>query len=66
MIRNRTAILALLTGLNFLNYIDRAVVAAVVKPMKGELGLTTFEAGLLTSASLVGYFPTSPRSGPHS
>lgn len=63
MIRDRRAILALLTGLNFLNYIDRAVVAAVVRPMKGELGLSNFEAGLLNSAFLVGYFATSPLFG---
>ncbi len=63
MIRNRTAILALLTGLNFLNYIDRAVVAAVVKPMQDELGLSNFEAGALNSAFLIGYFLTSPLFG---
>lgn len=63
MIRNRTAILALLTGLNFLNYIDRAIVAAVVKPMQGELGLSNFEAGALNSAFLIGYFLTSPLFG---
>ena len=63
MIRNRGAILALLTGLNFLNYIDRAVVAAVVKPMKGELDLTNFEVGLLNSAFLIGYFLTAPWFG---
>ena len=43
MIKNRHAILALLTGLNFLNYIDRAVVAAVVDPMQTELGLSKKE-----------------------
>ena len=63
MIRNRTAILALLTGLNLLNYIDRAVVAAVLDPMQKELDLSNFEAGLLQSAFLVGYFLTSPLFG---
>jgi predicted MFS family arabinose efflux permease len=63
MIRDRRAILALLTGLNFLNYIDRAVIAAVVRPMKGDLELSNFEAGLLNSAFLVGYFATSPLFG---
>ena len=63
MIKNRGAILALLTGLNFLNYIDRAVVAAGVKPMKGELDLTNFEVGLLNSAFLIGYFLTAPWFG---
>jgi predicted MFS family arabinose efflux permease len=60
VIRDRRAILALLTGLNFLNYIDRAVIAAVVKPMKGELALSNFEAGLLSSAFMIGYLATSP------
>ena len=30
MIKNRTAILVLLTGLNLLNYVDRMIVAAVL------------------------------------
>jgi MFS family permease len=63
VIRDRRAILALLTGLNFLNYIDRAVIAAVVTPMKSELGLSNFEAGMLNSAFLIGYFVTSPLFG---
>ena len=63
MIRDRRAILALLTGLNFLNYIDRAVVAAVVDPMSSELSLSNFQAGLLNSAFLIGYFATSPVFG---
>jgi MFS family permease len=63
MIRDRRAILALLTGLNFLNYIDRAVVAAVLTPMKAELALSNFQAGALNSAFLIGYFATSPLFG---
>lgn len=63
MIRDRRAILALLTALNFVNYIDRAVIAAVLKPMKGELALSNFEAGLLNTAFLIGYFATSPFFG---
>jgi MFS transporter, Spinster family, sphingosine-1-phosphate transporter len=63
MIRDRRAILALLTALNFVNYIDRAVIAAVLKPMKGELALSNFEAGLLNTAFLIGYFVTSPLFG---
>ena len=63
MIRDRRAILALLTALNFLNYIDRYVVAAVLEPMSKELALSNFEAGLLSSAFLVGYFATSPLFG---
>jgi len=63
MIRGRVAILALLTGLNFLNYIDRAVMAAVVDPMQAELHLSNFQAGLLNTAFLVGYFITCPIFG---
>ena len=63
MIRDRRAILALLTGLNFLNYIDRAVIAAVVAPMRNELGFSNFEAGLMNSAFLIGYFATCPAFG---
>jgi predicted MFS family arabinose efflux permease len=63
MIRDRRAILALLTALNFVNFIDRAVIAAVLTPMKAELGLTNFEAGLLNTAFLIGYFATCPLFG---
>lgn len=63
MIRGRLAILALLTGLNFLNFIDRAVFAAVLDPMMRALSLSNFEGGLLHSAFLIGFFGTSPLFG---
>ena len=63
MIRDRRAILALLTGLNFINFIDRAVIAAVLNPMKAELSLSNTEAGLLNTAFLIGYFLTCPLFG---
>lgn len=63
MIRDRRAILTLLTALNFINYIDRAIVSAVLAPMTAELGLTNFQAGLLNSAFLIGYFVTAPLFG---
>ena len=68
MIKNRTAILTLLTGLNLLNYLDRYVVAAVLPKImapvaQGGLGLSGFEAGLLGTAFLLGYFATSPFFG---
>ena len=68
MIKNRTAILALLTGLNLLNYIDRYVVAAVLKKIQepveiGGLDLSNLQAGLLATAFLAGYFVTSPIFG---
>ena len=62
MIKNRRAIIALLTGLNFLNYIDRYVVAAVLHHMSADLRLSGFEAGLGASAFLIGYFATAPCS----
>jgi len=64
MIRDRRAILALLTGLNFLNFIDRAVIAAVLPKIIEDLDLSNFEGGLLSStAFLIGYFAMSPLFG---
>lgn len=68
MIRRPATILALLTGLNLLNYLDRLVVSAVLPKIKasvekGGLGLSDFEAGLLATVFLIGYFATSPIFG---
>ena len=63
MIKNPKAILALLTGLNLLNYIDRMVLAAVLKPMSAELDLSGKQGGFLATAFLLGYFLTSPFFG---
>jgi MFS family permease len=63
MIKNAKAILALLTALNFLNYIDRMVLAAVLAHVERDLDLTKFQAGLSASAFLVGYFATAPFFG---
>jgi MFS family permease len=63
MIKNRTAIVALLTGLNFLNYLDRFIVAAVLPRIQDELVLSNFEGGLLATVFLLGYFVTSPMFG---
>jgi MFS family permease len=63
MIRRPAAILALLTGLNFLNYLDRILVAAVLPKISADLGLTKFEGGLLATVFLLGYFVTSPLFG---
>ncbi|HEY5944226.1 MAG TPA: MFS transporter, partial [Kofleriaceae bacterium] len=68
MIKNRTAILVLLTGLNLLNYVDRMIVAAVLPKIKapvieGGLDLSNSQAGLLATAFLLGYFLTSPMFG---
>jgi MFS family permease len=68
VIKNRTAILVMLTGLNLLNYIDRMIVAAVLRKIQlpvaeGGLHLTDFKGGLLVTAFLAGYFVTSPFFG---
>jgi len=63
MIKNKTAILALLTALNFLNYIDRMVLAAVLAHVEKDLDLSKLEAGLGASAFLAGYFLTAPFFG---
>src|SRR6185295_17892234 len=61
--RRPATILALLTALNLLNYLDRLVVAAVLRPLSRELGLSNFVAGSLATVFLVGYFLTSPIFG---
>jgi MFS family permease len=65
MIRRPATILALLTGLNLLNYLDRYVVSAVLPKMQEEpsLGLTNFLGGLLATVFLLGYFVTAPAFG---
>jgi MFS transporter, Spinster family, sphingosine-1-phosphate transporter len=55
--------LAILTLLNFLNYIDRWILAAVAPRVKAELLLTDFQLGALANAFLVVYFVTSPVFG---
>lgn len=63
MIRRPAAILGLLTGLNFLNYLDRMLVAAVLPRIRTELSLSSFEGGLLAAVFLLGYFLTAPIFG---
>ena len=68
MIKNRGAIVALLTGLNFINYLDRFMLAAVLpriqEPVEqGGLGLNNAEGGLLATVFLLGYFVTAPIFG---
>lgn len=63
MIRDRRAILALLTALNLVNYIDRSVIAAVLPKVTKDLGLSDFKGGLLNTAFLVGTLATSPLFG---
>lgn len=63
MIRNPRAILVLLTALNLLNYLDRYVLSAVLKPLQDELQLSNFVGGSLATVFLLGFFVTSPIFG---
>ncbi len=63
MIRKPAAILALLTALNFLNFIDRWVLSAVLPLVQEELRISGFVAGSLATVFLIGYFVTSPLFG---
>lgn len=63
MIRRPALILALLTGLNLLNYMDRTVLAAVLPRIQSELALSDARGGWLATAFLVGYFIASPVFG---
>ena len=55
--------LAILTGLNLFNYLDRYVLSAVLQPMQAELHLSDGQAGRIATAFMLGYFVTSPVFG---
>ena len=55
--------LAILSGLNMLNYLDRYVMSAVLTPMRHDLGLTEGGGGAAASAFMWGYFITVPFFG---
>jgi len=55
--------LALLTALNFVNYIDRSVLFAVQPLVKKEFNSTDANLGFLTTAFFVGYMFTAPFFG---
>jgi predicted MFS family arabinose efflux permease len=60
------ATLVLLTALNFLNYVDRYVLAAVLEKIKLDpafAGVSDAQLGLLQTAFLVVYMIASPASG---
>jgi MFS family permease len=59
---SRTA-LAVLTGINLLNYLDRYIVAGMVGPLKAEFDASDTEIGLLMSVFLVSYMVVSPAIG---
>ncbi len=63
MIRSPRAILALLTLLNFINYLDRFLVSAVAPKIQESLQINDTRIGWITSAFMFGYFLTSPGFG---
>ena len=63
MIKRPATILALLTALNFLNYIDRYVLSAVLPKVQESLALSDKVSGFLGTIFLLGYFVTSPIFG---
>ncbi|MCX4247283.1 spinster family MFS transporter [Paraliomyxa miuraensis] len=56
--------LLVLTAINFVNYLDRQVVFAVLEPMSIELGSSDSQSGLLATVFLVAYMVASPLVGP--
>ena len=56
-------VLVLATLLNFVNYIDRFILSAVLPRIKSDLLLNDFQLGMLANAFLVAYFITSPLFG---
>ena len=61
--RDANSALAILTAINFLNYIDRYVPAAVFEPIKRELHFTDAQLGWTLSAFMLTYSVTSPLFG---
>jgi len=55
--------LAVLSGLNMLNYLDRYVMSAVLTPLQKELGFDDGSAGWVASAFMLGYFLSAPFFG---
>jgi MFS family permease len=63
VIRRPGAIVALLTGLNLLNFLDRWLISAISPDIKRELGLSDWQTGIVLNAFLVGFMLTSPIFG---
>jgi predicted MFS family arabinose efflux permease len=55
--------LAILTVINFLNYIDRYVVASLFEPIKRDLQFSDTQLGWLLSAFILSYAVTAPVFG---
>lgn len=63
MIQSRSAIVAILTALNLVNYLDRFLVMAVSPRIQESLKLDDAQIGWVTTAFMLGYFVTSPIFG---
>ena len=57
------AILVVLTAINFLNYLDRYVLSAVLEPLSAELGIDDEASGLLGTAFMAVYMLAAPIAG---
>ena len=57
------ATLAILSGLNMLNYLDRYVMAGVITPLQHDLHLDDAQGGWSLSAFMLGYFLSAPIFG---
>ncbi len=62
-IKNPYVILALLSGLNLVNYLDRSLISAVGPKIQEDLTLSDLQFGLVIQAFMWGYFVTSPVFG---
>jgi MFS family permease len=62
-IKNPYFILALLSGLNLVNYLDRSIASAVGPSLQKDLDLNDVEFGVVIQAFMLGYFLTSPFFG---
>jgi predicted MFS family arabinose efflux permease len=61
--KGATAALALLTAMNFVNYLDRYILPAVQEQVKGEFHLSDSQMGSLTFYFFVAYVCASPVTG---
>ena len=62
-ITGATMALVLLTGMNFVNYLDRYILPAVQEQVKGEFRITDDQIGSLTTWFIVAYVCSSPFTG---
>ena len=61
--KGATVALVLLTGMNFVNYLDRYILPAVQEQVKGEFHLSDDQIGSLTLWFFVAYVLSSPITG---